>query len=74
MQVTIEFEDCKGCPYYDHHYGQGECWYECNHPKGPNGYGNIIHGCNGVYEGVPLWCPVKKGEKENEQSEVSGCE
>lgn len=66
MKLTIEIDvnDCRNCPFKHNHYGHGECWTECNHPKNGRGcYENILWGCQEEFKEVPEWCPLGLGTK-----------
>ena len=58
ISVKLDVEDCRDCPFKRNHYGQGECWYECNHPESPKSYDSILWGCGEDFSKVPDWCPL----------------
>ena len=61
MKTTIEFKDCRDCPYKLSVRGHGECWEQCNHPDNNQPYyETILWGCQSQFKSIPNWCPVIK--------------
>lgn len=60
MSLEIDVENCRSCICLRHHYGQGESWDYCDHPKAPDGYKNILKDDKTQ---VPKWCPIAEKAK-----------
>lgn len=61
-QVTVTkvsiVSSCLNCPYREYENTMEGSWYICKHKESPEGYGDIIHGCNAGFEKTPDWCPM----------------
>jgi hypothetical protein len=65
MITTIEFKNCRDCPFKTSSRGQGECWEACAHPDNSRPYyDSILWGCQEHFESIPDWCPIKKQSME----------
>lgn len=61
--------DCRNCRAAYYYSGHGECWAECSHPDSNlEPYQSILYGCNQAFPGVPAWCPLGLGGKNEKES------